>query len=129
MKRTVLIIDDEEFIRRSFADWFGDRQWIPFESESGEQALEILKTESPNCAIVDIRMGGMNGNDFIREASRKKPDMVFVICTGSPDYFIPDDLLALPNVSEKVFRKPVTSFVELEETLLKLIVKLETKRV
>ena len=127
MKRTILIIDDEECIRRSFFDWFEDREWTSFESESAERSLEILETESPDCTIVDIRMGGMNGNDFIREAIRKRPNMVFVICTGSPEYSIPDDLLALPCVSEKVFRKPVTSFVELEETMLSLIVKQETK--
>ena len=127
LKKTVLIIDDEKSIRQSFADWFEDRQWTPFEAESGERALEILKAESLDCAIVDIRMGGMTGDDFIREASRKKPDMVFVVCTGSPEYNLPDDLLALPRVSAKIFKKPVTQFDELEETLLRLIVKNQRK--
>jgi FixJ family two-component response regulator len=76
---------------------------------------------------VDIRMGGMSGDDFIREANRKKPGMAFVICTGSPEYHIPDDLVDLPCVSETVFRKPVTDFLALEEALLRNITEIQNK--
>ena len=123
-----MIVDDEAFIRQSFADWFEDRNWIPLEAESGEQALEIMETESPDCAIVDVRMGGMTGDDFIRRACRRKPEMTFLICTGSPEYGIPADLLDLSCVCEKVFRKPVTNFRALEETMTELIMRNRTKR-
>lgn len=116
-----MIVDDEAFIRQSFADWFEDRQWRTLEAVSGEQALEILETESPDGAIVDIRMGGMTGDEFIRRARRIKPEMVFVICTGSPEFSIPEDLLASPHVYEKVIKKPIPSFLELEEILSRLI--------
>ena len=75
--------------------------------------MELLDTESPGCAIVDIRMGGMTGDDFIRKACRKRPGMVFVICTASPGYRVPTDLLDLPNVYKKVFKKPIEYFEDL----------------
>jgi DNA-binding NtrC family response regulator len=129
LTKTVLVVDDEIFIRQSFIDYFEDRLWRPLEAKSGEQALALLEKESPHGAIVDIRLGGMDGDAFIREACLKKPKTAFVICTGSPEYDVPSDLLRLPGVSEQVFRKPVTHMVGLEEELLRLIADMEEQRI
>ncbi|MCF8128160.1 MAG: hypothetical protein K9N10_06575 [Deltaproteobacteria bacterium] len=91
--------------------------------------MEILEKESPHGVIVDIRMGGMDGNTFIREAVLKKPKTAFVICTGSPEYDIPADLLKLPGVSNHIFKKPVTHMAGLEEDLLRLIADLEVEEI
>jgi YesN/AraC family two-component response regulator len=127
--KTVLIVDDEAFIRQSFFDYFEDRLWRPLQAESGEEALFMLKKESPHGAIVDIRMGGMDGHAFIREAIRKKPNMAFVICTGSPRYDIPADLLKLPCVSSHMFKKPVIHMAEVEKALCRLIANIDMKEV
>jgi DNA-binding NtrC family response regulator len=125
--RTILIVDDEASVRQSFYDYFEDRLWRPLQAESGERALEILEQESPCCVIVDIRMGGMDGNTFIREAVLKKPETAFVICTGSPEYDIPADLLKLPGVSNHIFKKPVTQMKKLEDAFLRPIPSGEAK--
>ena len=93
---------------------------VPCRRESGEKALEIMEKESPDGAIVDIRMRGMDGNAFIRKAVLKRPETAFVICTGSPEYDIPADLLRLTGVSGHIFKKPVTDPAGLEEELLRL---------
>ena len=127
--KTVLIIDDEHFVRQSFLDYFQDRLWDVIGAESGEEALAILEKESPHCAIVDIRLGGMDGNAFIREAYLKRTKMAFVICTGSPEYDIPADVRKLPGVSDRVFKKPVANLADLEEEILRLIAEIESKQV
>ncbi len=38
--KTVLIVDDETFIRQSFVDYFEDHLWETIEATSGEHALE-----------------------------------------------------------------------------------------
>ncbi len=119
--KTVLFVDDEVFIRQSFADYFEDNNWNTLQAESGEKALELLKNESPDGAVVDIRMGGMDGDIFIRKALEIKLDIVFIICTGSPEYHIPEDLMAQPFVSDSLFRKPVTNMEELKQELLRII--------
>ena len=101
--------------------------WGAIGAVSGEEALAILETESPQGAIVDIRLGGMDGKAFIREAYRKQPKMAFVICTGSPEYDIPADVRKLPGISDRVFTKPVANLADLEEDLLRLITKIESK--
>ena len=127
-EKTVLIVDDEPFIRQSFTDYFEDRLWTAMSAPSGEDALIILDKESPMCAIVDIRMGRMDGNAFILEAYKKKPHMAFAICTGSPEYDIPKDVRKLPYVSEHVFNKPVMDIGKLETELLRLINRIEKER-
>jgi len=118
---TILIVDDEIFIRQSFCDYFEDQLWRTILAESGEQALEILEQESPDAAVVDIRMGGMDGDAFILKAHKIKPEMAFVICTGSPEYYIPDALREVSTVSRQLFKKPLTDLSRLEEELLRLI--------
>ncbi|MBI9044063.1 MAG: response regulator [Anaerolineaceae bacterium] len=119
--KSVLVIDDEYFIRESFADFFDDNLWKTFQAGNGEEALALLEQESPRGALVDIRMKGMNGDVFIREAFKRYPGLVYVICTGTPLYDVPPDLVKIPQVSNRVFQKPVPSLFELEEELFRLI--------
>ncbi len=125
--KTILILDDEEVIREAFTNYFEDNLWIPLQAESAEDALSLLKTETPSAAVVDIRLPDMSGGDFIREALLFNPEMVFVICTGSPEYLVPVDLQTEVQVSQQIFRKPVTKLFELEAELLSLIEEIEKK--
>lgn len=72
MKR-ILILDDEPAVRQSFMDYFEDRLWFPVQAGSGEEALALLMQERQMAAIVDVRLPGMDGNDFIRSASCSTP--------------------------------------------------------
>jgi len=117
IKKSILIVDDEIYIRQSFIDYFEDRDWLVFDAKSGEAALELLKNQACSAAIVDIRMTGMDGETFIRNASKKYPDMVFVICTGSPEYETSEDICRLSNVADQVFGKPVACIEKLENTI------------
>ncbi len=120
---SVLIIDDDAAIRQSFGDYFEDQDFTVLSAESGEEALEILMTESPNAAIVDVRMKGMSGVDFIQNAYPQKLDCVFLICTGSPEYRLPDDLLKLNRVSSTVFQKPVKNLSLVYKEILQMFLK------
>ncbi len=117
----ILIVDDELFLRQSFTDFFEDKQFSTVEAENGEKAAEILAGESVDAAIVDIRMEKMNGDIFIRESSFKYPEMAFIICTGSPDYQISGDILKLKNVSDIIFRKPVTNMNSITEEIYRIL--------
>lgn len=121
IKKSILIVDDEIYIRQSFIDYFEDRDWLVFDADSGEAALERLKIQTCSAAIVDIRMTGMNGETFIKKASKKYPDMIFIICTGSPEYETSEDIRRLPNAADQVFRKPVTYIEKLENTIKEML--------
>ena len=105
-KRKILIIDDEKSIRQSFFDYFEDREWQPYEAESGERGLEIMEKIKPQYALVDIRLGGMNGDVFIKKAHLINPGTFFIICTGSPEYHTVSDLSRISQLSKRIFLKP-----------------------
>lgn len=119
--KTILILDDEDIVRNSFIDYFEDHSWRTVSAESGEEALKLITENSPDVAIVDIRLPGMDGDEFIRRAHHQNSTMVFVIYTGSPGYDISEDLRGLPNVSRFLFKKPVASMDHLKEEILRMI--------
>lgn len=120
MKR-ILILDDETPVRESFTDYFEDQLWEVLQAESGEIALEILGRESVDAAIVDVRLPGMDGNNFIREALKITQKTAFVICTGSPEYVVPNDFIGVVCVSNTLMIKPVSSFADLKKEILTTI--------
>ncbi|MBT3321536.1 MAG: response regulator [Anaerolineae bacterium] len=126
--KTILILDDEEVIREAFSAYFEDRLWITIKAESAEGALDLLEKKSPDAAVVDIRLPGMSGGEFIGEALLLKPKMVFVICTGSPEYIVPVELRGEERVSKYIFKKPLTKLFDLESELLQLIAGIEKEK-
>jgi len=118
---TILILDDEQVVRQSFVDYFEDQMWNPIQAGSGEEALGLIKDASPAAAIVDIHLPGIDGNEFIREVSSRSEGVACVICTGSPSYVMPQDVIKNPQVSNKLFKKPVMDLVGLEVEVRKLI--------
>ena len=119
--RAVLILDDDEVVRESLADYFEDRGWRALRAATAEQALELVTREAPDAAVVDIRLPGMDGNAFIRAVSETHPTLACVICTGSPEYGTPADVAGLAQVSHKVFGKPVMDLGELERAITRQI--------
>ncbi len=125
--KTVLILDDEFDVRNSLVNFFEDRDWIVFPAETAEDAIDILTKESPDCAVVDNRLPGMDGNAFIRTVSETHPTLVCVVCTGSLEYHLPMDVAALPQMSEIVFSKPLRDLARLEDELCQQIKKRKAK--
>lgn len=122
---TVLILDDEDVVRESLAYYFEDRGWRVLSAASGEEALDVLAREPVDCAVVDVRLPGMDGSEFVRRATVTHSGTVFVFCTGSPDYHMPESLSALPCVGETVFHKPIRDIAALAQALLQLVEQLK----
>lgn len=103
----ILIVDDEEAIRISLQVYFEDRGFVIHDAPNSESALEIMERYPIDLAVVDLRLPAMNGVMLIRMAHKQWPKMSFIIFTGSLDYAIPKDMVALPQISDTVFYKPL----------------------
>ena len=117
MDRKLLIIDDEIGIRESLTGYFEDRDWSVKSACSGEDALLFLENERFSSVLVDIRLPGMSGEQFIQEAYKKYPDLIFVIITGSPYYCPASNMNHGSRFSIPVFSKPVKDLLKLEKAL------------
>ncbi len=125
--KTILILDDEEAVRQSFSDYFEDHLWVTLQSESAEDALVMLKDEQPEAAVIDVRLPGMDGTEFIREMRQMDLNLACVICTGSPEFEMPDDLRNLGFVSSSVFKKPVSDLAKLEQEVSRVLSVISTE--
>jgi DNA-binding NtrC family response regulator len=118
---SILIIDDEHAVRQSFADFFEDRLWQVIQADSAETALTLVAETKPTVAIVDVRLPGMNGTDFIRQLIKLNIQFPCILCTGSPEFSFPSDFSELSFVSKMPFKKPVADLFKLETLLLEMI--------
>ncbi|CCO22699.1 response regulator [Maridesulfovibrio hydrothermalis] len=109
MQNSILVLDDDIHVRESLVISLEDEEFDVFEAESSEEALNFLEKNHVDLIIVDLRLPGMNGTDFINAANVKWEKVKFIIYTGSPEFSIPFDLARIHNVSKSVFLKPLSS--------------------
>lgn len=117
MNVKLIVIDDEKNIRDTIKDYFEDYGWSVITFSSGEDALEFLKKDTAEYIIVDGRLPGMTGADFIRKAIALRSGIKFVIYTGSYDFQIGEDLLGYGITEKNIVMKPVMDFTDLREAL------------
>ena len=120
----ILIIDDEESIRRNLQAFLQDEGYEVLTTNSGEEAMEKLTNYKPDLAVVDIRLPGMDGNTFILSAHQIHPNMKFLVFTGSMEYTLPQELRSLGLSEQHILRKPLNDF-----SLLANLIKGQCERI
>ena len=81
LKRTLLIVDDEEGPRQSLRVVFKDEYHLLL-AEDGKQALELAQKNRIDAAVVDIRMIGMSGIDLLGQLKALDPDVEVIMLTA-----------------------------------------------
>jgi DNA-binding response OmpR family regulator len=107
MQPLVMIVDDESLIRTTLFDFLDDyEEFRLLLAESGEEALEQLQKQSADLCIVDMRLPGMTGKDFIRQASEQGVCRHFLLHTGSIDEKLYQDIRQYGMTRDDIFLKP-----------------------
>ena len=78
----LLLVDDEAEFLEPMAARLARRRVSCTVAHSGEEALKILRKERFNCAVVDVKMPGMDGLDLMRRMRRDYPDIAVILLTG-----------------------------------------------
>ena len=81
----VLLIDDEEAIRRVVSIVLADEGYQVLTAADGESGLRLCKEESPQIVITDIRMPGMEGIEVLQRVKDEDPDKEVIVVTGFSD--------------------------------------------
>jgi len=117
VRRRILVVDDEECIRRNLRIYLEDEGFEVSDVQSGEEALEILVRQPFEAAIVDMRLPGIDGNTFIEQAHEVDSALGFLVFTGSAGYQLPERLTRIGLRESQVFRKPLGDMTGLVEAL------------
>ncbi len=80
----LLIVDDEESIRRSLAGLLSDEGYDVATASDGDAALAVLREEAADLDLVllDIAMPGRDGMQVLEEARGRWPELPFVMMSG-----------------------------------------------
>lgn len=85
MRRTALIVDDDDLFRRMLASNLERDGWLCLEASDGEDGLRIALQQSPQLVICDLRMPKRNGYQFcrgLRESLIGKGSMQVLMVSG-----------------------------------------------
>lgn len=83
--RRVLIVDDEVDLRTLLGDVLQVAGYEVSTAGDGLEALEILKTEEFDAALLDVQMPNMNGIQVLRHITEHYPKMKSIVLTGYAD--------------------------------------------
>lgn len=115
----ILVADDEESMRWVLSKALRKKGYSVDLAADGNQALRQVREQSYDLAIVDIKMPGMTGLEFLDKAREIRPDLLVVVMTaeasmknaveamkrGAYDYITkPFDLEVIDAIIEKVSR-------------------------
>ena len=104
-KRTLLYVDDEPINLKLFDINFKGKYQV-LTAGSGFEGLAVLQANQDTRVVFsDMKMPGMNGVEFIRQAKKQYPHIAFFILTG---FDITDEISKAmqEGIIYKYFRKP-----------------------
>jgi len=82
----VLIVDDHPIVRRGLKEILREESdWSVVEAENATDALDELKREQFDLAVVDMDLPGMNGLELLKEIKRHKKNLPVLILSVYPE--------------------------------------------
>jgi ActR/RegA family two-component response regulator len=97
MHDTILIVDDEEPVRRTFAEWLAElSECRVLVAADAEEALRHANDQTIDLAVLDWNLGaGNDGLRLLEDLSVFQPDIVAILVTGYAHQATPLDALRM----------------------------------
>lgn len=124
-KQTILVIDDDEAVRKAFALAFID---TPFDVEtvaSGEKGIEQEEGCKYDLIFLDLKMPGLDGVQTLREIRKIDADVpVYIVTAFHVEYFEQLKAASVDGLNFEIMQKPVgrDQIVQVTESALEALV-------
>ncbi len=82
MSDIILLIDDDQSLRRVTEYNLTAKGFKVVTAASGEQGLERFETNTPDLVVTDVKLGDMNGLDILAKIKKDAPDIPVIIMTA-----------------------------------------------
>jgi len=83
-KTRILVVDDDEVVRRSYLRSLESVSCNVDAACDGDEALQSMEQSPSDVVLLDVRMPGRDGMSVLRTIKQKWPDSEVVIITGYP---------------------------------------------
>jgi DNA-binding NtrC family response regulator len=84
-KRSMLVIDDDASILRTFSRIFEKNGYNVATAKTGKEAQEKLERSGFDATLLDLRLSDMSGIDLLQKIHKTAPKMVKIVLTGMPN--------------------------------------------
>ncbi len=103
-KENILIIDDEEYIRKIIKKSLMQENYSIYEATSGEEALNIIESIPFKLIILDIMLGDIDGFELIREIKSFDSTLPVLFVSGKVEDY--DKIIGLGLGADDYITKP-----------------------
>ena len=83
-RASILIVDDEEVVRRSHLRSLADTGCHTEAAGDGQEALQVMERHPFDVVLLDLRMPGLDGMDVLKTIKQRWPESEVVVITGYP---------------------------------------------
>jgi two-component system response regulator HydG len=78
----ILVVDDDRRIVKTTCDILKIKGYETIAAYTGEEAVEIAKTDLPDCVLMDIKMPGISGVEAMEQMQLITPDLPVVLISA-----------------------------------------------
>jgi DNA-binding NtrC family response regulator len=79
---TVLVVDDDRRMVKTICDILKAKGFAAAPAFTGEEAVEMVRAERPDCVLMDFKMPGINGIEALRMMKEIAPDLPVVLMSA-----------------------------------------------
>jgi DNA-binding response OmpR family regulator len=120
-KKTILVVDDDKSILRTFTRILQKSGYEIDTAETGKEAMEKTENHHYDLALVDIRLPDMDGTELLAKLKKQLQHTVKIMITGFPS--LETGVKALDEGADAYLVKPVKP----QELLILLEEKLKNR--
>lgn len=108
MSKRVLIVDDDEAIRKSFTLTLEDTGYQTETAASGEKAIEMAQDSKFDLIFLDLKMPGIDGVQTLRELRKLDEDVpVYIVTAFHAEFFDQLKSAQEDGIEFELLRKPI----------------------
>lgn len=104
MKTKVLLVEDEESIRKFVKINLEREDYIIFEAGSGEEGIEVARRERPDIVVLDIMLPGIDGFEVCKTLRGEFPSLGIIMLTAKAEDY--DKIMGLQYGTDDYLTKP-----------------------
>ncbi|WP_198673664.1 response regulator [Algibacillus agarilyticus] len=101
----ILLVDDEPEVLNALRRLFRGKNYQVYLANSGAEGIDVLRENTIDIVISDVRMPKMSGTDFLKTVFTEWPEVKRIVLTGHADF---SETLKLVNDCQlfRYFHKP-----------------------
>jgi len=110
MPKRILVIDDDEAIRKSFVLALEDMDYRVETTQSGEEGVNKVRTNEYSLIFLDLKMPGLNGADTLRELRKIDKDVpVYIVTAFHKEFFDQLKVAEEEGMYFEIAKKPLSA--------------------